>query len=123
MRQIGTAQRLHINRVEEYNGTIKREKTAQRAENTQNNTDDTRPFTTLPNLPENEDLNDGAEEGKHQCRKRTLNTHSKSVYDWLGSRTDRGLLRTLNTIMAAAHRMTLRVAFGRSGMTYSETAT
>ena len=52
--------------------------------------------------------------------KRVTIALSKSVYDWIGSKIHRELLRTDNTIMAVAHHMTLRIAFGSSGITCSE---
>jgi len=54
--------------------------------------------------------------------KRVLTTISKSIYDCHGSITDRKLLRVPNAIMAVAHHMTLRIAFGRSGITCAEAA-
>jgi hypothetical protein len=53
-----------------------------------------------------------------RAEKRTLTTVSKSIYDPL--RIGRKLLRGPSTIMAAAHHITLRIAFGRSGIICSE---
>ena len=72
VRQLGTAQRLHINRVEEYDGTKNRKKTAQRTENTQNNTDDTRPITPQPEEQKSNKSHRIQQDNFDQCRDRYL---------------------------------------------------
>lgn len=72
MRQLGAAQRLHINRVEEYDGTKNRKKTAQRTENTQNNADDTRPITPQPEEQQSNKSHRILQDNFDQCRDRYL---------------------------------------------------